>query len=156
MLQRGLDEFSVATTMTALEYLTTGGLYRSEKAEGVVHWLLGLHEMRPHVSYRAFWKPDGFQESGFLHLDSHFEFQNGREVHTALNYTREGLRTPFEIFPSVVVPPGTYDHREVQLVAKTNQGAPVSFDGTFVFGGFFGGHRVNLRPAMRQPNRVVG
>jgi hypothetical protein len=98
---------------------------------------LGLHEMRPHVSYRGFWNPDGFHESGFLHLDTHFEFRNGYELHTAVNYTREGLRAPFEIFPSVVVPPATYDHREVQLVAMTNKGAPVSFDGTFTFGGFF-------------------
>ena len=100
------------------------------KPEGLVFHVrrmngwLGLHEIRPHVSYRGFWKPDGFQESGFLHLDSHLEWRSGYEVHTGVNLTREGLREPFEIYPGVVVPPGTYDHSEVQLVFITNPGAP--------------------------------
>ena len=46
VLQRGLDEFPVVTITKALEYLTSEGFYRSDKAEAVVHWLLGLHEMR--------------------------------------------------------------------------------------------------------------
>jgi hypothetical protein len=110
---------------------------------------LGLHEIRPHVSYRGFWKPDGFQETGYLHCDSHWEWRSGHEIHTGINFTREGLRQPFEIHPGVVVPPGTYDHRELQLVARSRQAAPVSFDGTFVIGGFFGGHRAALRPSVK-------
>jgi hypothetical protein len=110
---------------------------------------LGLHEMRPHVSYRGFWKPDGFHESGFVHLDSHWEWRNGYEIHTGLNITREGLREPFEIDPGVVVAPGTYDHKEMQLVFNTNKGAPVSLDTRMVVGGFFGGRRVSLTPALR-------
>jgi hypothetical protein len=49
VLKRGLDEFDVPTVRKALDLLTTGGLYRSDKAEGVVHWVLGLHEMRSFV-----------------------------------------------------------------------------------------------------------
>jgi hypothetical protein len=110
---------------------------------------LGLHEWRPHVSYRGFYKPDGFWESGFLHLDQHFEFRGGHEVDTGLNFTREGLRAPFEIFPGVVVPPGEYDHKEAQIVAFTNQGAAVSLNNRLVVGGFFGGHRLSLQPTLK-------
>ena len=110
---------------------------------------LGLHEMRPHVSYRGFWKPDGFQESGFVHLDSHWEFRSGYEIHTGVNFTREGLRVPFEIDPGLFVPPGTYDHKEMQVVFNSNRGAAVSLDTRLVVGGFFGGRRVSLTPLLR-------
>lgn len=109
----------------------------------------GLHEIRPHVSYRGFWKPDGFHESGFVHLDCHWEWRNGYEFHTGVNLTREGLRLPFAIHSGVVVGPGTYDHKEMQLVFNTNKGAPVSLDTRLVVGGFFGGRRVSLTPALR-------
>jgi hypothetical protein len=110
---------------------------------------MGLHEIRPHVSYRGFWKPDGFQESGFMHMDSHWEWRSGYEVHTGVNLTREGLRAPFEIYPGVVVPPGTYDHSEVQIVFNTNKGAPVSLDTRLTVGGWFGGDRVVFTPVLR-------
>lgn len=110
---------------------------------------LGFHELRPHVSYRGFWTPDGFQQSGFLHADNHWEWRNGYEVHTGINFTREGVEEPFEIFPGVIVPPGTYDHREGQIVANTNEGAWLSFSFRTNFGGFFGGERVNLQPSMK-------
>ena len=102
---------------------------------------LGLQEIRPHVSYQGYWDPDGFQESGFAHVDSHWEWRSGFELHTAVNFTREGLREPFEIAPGVLVPPGGYDHEELQLVVITNQARPVSLDVTSVVGGFFGGRR---------------
>ncbi len=109
---------------------------------------LGLHEIRPHTSYRGYWKPDGFHESGFLHIDSHWEWRNGYEVHTGLNLTHEGLCTPFQIYPGVFVPPGSYDHQEGQFVFMTNKGAPVSLDTTVIVGGFFGGHRLSLTPIL--------
>jgi hypothetical protein len=110
---------------------------------------LGLHEIRPHVSYRGYWKPDGFHESGFVHLDTHWEWRSGYEFHTGVNLSNEGLRTPFEISPGVVVPPGRYEHAEVQLVFNTNMGAPVSLENRLVVGGFFGGRRVTLEPELR-------
>ena len=125
------------------------------KPEGLVYYVrrmngwLGLHEIRPHVSYRGYFKPDGFQESGFVHLDNHWEWRSGYEVHTGVNLTREGLRGPFEIYPGVVVPPGTYDHQEVQVVFNSNRGAAVSADLRLVAGGAFGGDRVSLTPALR-------
>jgi hypothetical protein len=110
---------------------------------------LGLHELRPHVSYRGFWNFTGFQETGFLHLDNHWEWKSGYEVHTGINFTREGVTTPFEIFPGVIVPAETYDHKEAQIVMNTNQGAWWSLRGRFTIGGFFGGDRVASSPSMK-------
>jgi hypothetical protein len=111
--------------------------------------LWGLYEMRPHVSYRGFWNFEGFHESGFLHVDSHFEWRSGLEIHTGVNFTHEGVLQPFDIVDGVTVPSGEYDHSEAQLVLITNQGAPLSFEMTTRIGGFFGGDRVRLTPALR-------
>ena len=108
----------------------------------------GLHEMRPHVSYRGFWGFDDFQETGFLHVDNHWEWPSGFEIHTGVNFTREGVRESFEIAEGVVVPEGTYDHEEAQLVLITNEGAPLSFRLRATIGGFFGGDRVALTPTL--------
>ena len=83
-----------------------------------------LQEVRPHASYRSFWGHDGFQETGYMHIDNHWQFRNAYEVHTGMNLTLEGVRAPFEIYPGIFVPPGTYEHKEAQLVFMTNQGAP--------------------------------
>ncbi len=109
----------------------------------------GLHELRPHISYEGYFKPDGLYESGFLHIDNHTEWRSGFEIHTGVNLTREGLRQPFEIAPGVVVPPGGYDHEEFQLVVITSQAKPVSLDARFTVGGFFGGTRRSAAPELR-------
>ncbi len=98
-------------------------------------------ELRPHVSYRGFWNFDGFQETGFLHIDNHWEFKSGLEVHTGLNVTSEGVLEAFPISEGVIVQPGTYDHTEAQLVFFTNQSKAVSINIRSVLGGSFGGER---------------
>jgi Domain of unknown function (DUF5916) len=110
---------------------------------------LNLQEVRPHVSYRGFWGHDGFQETGYMHLDNHWQFRNAYEVHTGMNLTLEGVREPFEIYPDIFVPPGTYENAEAQLVLMTNQGAPLSLNLQTFIGGFFGGDRVTLNPTVR-------
>jgi hypothetical protein len=111
--------------------------------------LLGLLELRPHVSYRGFFKPDGFQESGLLHVDNHLEWKSGWELHTGVNFVHEGVLEAFEIYPGVSVSPGSYDNAEVQLVGITNQGAPLSLEARLNAGGFFGGSRVGTTAALR-------
>ena len=111
----------------------------------------GLHELRPHVSYRGFWDFTGFHETGFLHFDNHWEWKNGVEIHTGVNFTREGLKNPFtiyrkekkplSIYNSVTVPAGTYNHSELQIVMNSNQGAPLSVSGRYTIGGAYGGDR---------------
>ena len=111
--------------------------------------LWGLHELRPHISYRGFWDFDDFQETGYLHVDNHWEWESGHEIHTGVNFTREGVKEPFEIFPGVIVPTGTYDHSELSLVAFTNQGAPISGQASLTVGGLFGGDRLTFSPAVK-------
>jgi hypothetical protein len=111
--------------------------------------LTKFQEIRPHSLYRAFWNHDGFQETGYWHIDSHWELKNSTEFHTGMNVTREGVVRPFEIYPGVFVPPGTYDHVEAQLVVQSNQGAAVYGRMQVNAGGFFGGDRLALRPELR-------
>ncbi|UCF35493.1 MAG: carbohydrate binding family 9 domain-containing protein, partial [Acidobacteriota bacterium] len=105
---------------------------------------LGFLELRPHISQRAYWDFEGFQETGWTHIDNHWEWKSGAAVHTGVNLTKEGLLEEFEIAPGIFVPPGTYDHAEAQLVALSDQGAWISGRLESRFGGFFGGDRVNL------------
>ena len=110
--------------------------------------LWGLLEIRPHASYTGYWKFDGFQESGFLHLDVHWESRTSAEIHTGYNFTKAGVLAPFEIVPDVIVPAGTYDHGEAQIVFYSNQSKPLSFEMRTVVGGRFGGDRVSLSPTL--------
>jgi len=108
-----------------------------------------LQELRPHTSYRAFVGFDGFLESSQWHIDNHWQFRNSAELHTGVNLNQEGVRTPFEIYPKIFVPVGTYKHEEAQLVFMTNQGAPASLELRTIIGGYFGGHRVQINPTLR-------
>ena len=110
---------------------------------------LGLHEIRPHVAHNTLWNFEtGLQETQLTHIDTHWEWENGHEIHTAINISKEGVFVPFEIFPGVFVPPGVYDDTETQLVAQTNRGAPFHVTLNSNIGGFFGGDRVRLSPAV--------
>ena len=137
-------------------FLTRGGLgrggYRNTEV-GVFRLyrpkqFLGLHEVRPHAFYRGYWNFEGFQETGYLHMDNHLEWRNGYEIHTGVNLTREGVLEEFEIWDGIFVPPGTYDHGEFQLAANSNQADWISFRFRTVLSGFFGGERVALRPSL--------
>jgi hypothetical protein len=108
-----------------------------------------LFEIRPHVSYRGFWDSNDFQETGFLHMDSHWEFETGTEIHTGYNVTREGVKDPFEIVDGVFVQPGTYDEGELQLVYMGDASAPLNLSMRVVAGGRFGGDRLSMSPTLR-------
>ncbi len=109
----------------------------------------GLLELRPHISYQGYWDFRGFQEGGRWHIDNHFEWKSGFEIHTGINLTREGVQEEFEIASNVRVPAGTYEHREAQLVLITNQGRKVSIRTRAFLGGFFGGTRRNVSNTIR-------
>jgi hypothetical protein len=110
---------------------------------------IGLLEIRPHASYRGYWNLDGFQETGFLHIDNHLVWKNGYEFHSAINFTTEGLMEPYEISDGIFVPPGTYRNSEVHLYGETNEGAWISFSASMTVGGFYNGDRVAFTPSMR-------
>jgi hypothetical protein len=101
---------------------------------------LGLMEWRPHFSYRSYWNYDNFLETSYLHLDHHWVWINGLEIHTGINFTTEGVVTPFQL-SDVLVPAGTYHHREAQLVLMSNPSKPLYVNLRSVMGGSFGGRR---------------
>ena len=116
-----------------------GGVFRTIRlAENRFRFL----ELRPHVNYRGFWNFDRVQETGFVHVDNHWAFRAGHELHTGINFTKEGVVESFPIYPGVEVPVGTYNHKEAQIVGFTNKAAPVWLDGQVRAGGFFGGERL--------------
>jgi len=113
-----------------------------------------FREFRPHISGNTFWSLRGFNESYYVHIDSHFAFESGAEIHLpGWNLTGEGLVAPFQIrdqgdLPGggrgpVIIPPGTYDNQEFVLRANTNRSSPLSFSGGVTFGGLYSGTQVS-------------
>ena len=102
-----------------------------------------FREFRPHITYRQWIDFDGFTESRLIHIDNHFQFANGAFFQLpAANFTREGVRAPYEIHPGVVIPAGTYDNFEWGPSFNTNLSAPLSINGVLAMGGFYDGTKV--------------
>ena len=99
-------------------------------------------EVRPHVSYRGYWNFNNTQETGFLHIDNHWVWESGFEIHTGINFTKE---TVLEAFPIslVTIDPGIYNHKELQFVMFTNPNNKTSFRNRTYIGGYFGGSRIS-------------
>ena len=110
---------------------------------------LSLQELRPHVTYRSFWGFDGFQETGYTHIDNHWQFKNAYEVHTGVNLTHEGVRTPFAIYPGIFVSPGTYRMPRHNWCSGPTRGPRSASKVTTNAGGFFGGNRLSTSPTLR-------
>ena len=66
-----------------------------------------------------------------------------------MNLKTEGVTDAFNIMPGIVVPPGTYDHKEMQLVVMTSQALPWSVQLYTWAGGAWGGDRLTIRPSVR-------
>ena len=109
----------------------------------------GILEIRPHINYDGYWKLDGFQESGRWHIDNHWEFRSGFEIHTGMNLVKEGVLEVFEISEGINIEKGTYDYNELQIMIMTNNSKAISFSSMNRIGGFFGGERINMTPAIK-------
>jgi len=99
-------------------------------------------EMRPHISYRSYWDFNDELVTDFLHIDNHWVWRSGLEIHTGINFTTEGVQNSFTI-SGVEIPANTYKHKELQLVYMTNANKKLSFSGRTIIGGYFGGDRVS-------------
>ena len=99
-------------------------------------------EVRPHIAWRAYYNFSNDLETSFLHVDNHWVWKSGLEVHTGINFTTEGIQDSFSI-SGVTIPVGTYNHSELQLVYMTNANKAVSLNGRTVIGGYFGGNRIS-------------
>lgn len=100
-----------------------------------------LLEIRPHVSYRGYWNFDDELITGFLHVDNHWEFKSGFEIHTGINFTTERVLQDFNI-SDVTVPIGNYRHEELQFILITNRNNAFSLDTRTIIGGYFNGNRI--------------
>ena len=104
----------------------------------------GIREIRPHMSYFEYRDIDtDFVESGRLHIDTHFEWQDGMEFHPGFNWVKEGLERPYEISPGIVVPQGSYSGWEAQWVFYTDESRMFSLNSGINAGSFLSGDRVN-------------
>ena len=65
-------------------FLTRRGFRRADAL--ILHtyrpknFFLNLHEIRPHISHFTFWNFDGFQETVFTHMDTHWAWENGAAI----------------------------------------------------------------------------
>jgi len=120
--------------------------YRYTQAFGMLYLRpdrFGLREVRPHVSFFTYRDIEtGFTETSRLHIDSHFEFGDGMEIHPAFNWVKEGLEEPFEITDGIAIPVGTYSGWEAGWVFFTDESAPLSFNGGLNAGSFLSGDRI--------------
>ncbi len=118
--------------------------YRRTNARVLYHWrtesVPWFREFRPHASWEQYWTLDGFNESYFIHIDNHFQFENGALFQLpGINLTGEGLQEPFEIREGIVLPAGMYHNIEWQMRANTDRSAPLSVSGGWTWGGFYSG-----------------
>lgn len=101
-----------------------------------------IFELRPHISYRGYWNFQNTQETGYLHVDNHWVWESGFEIHTGINFTRETVLSPFPI-SNVIVDLGEYNHQEFQFVLISNANRKFFYQTRTLIGGYFGGSRVS-------------
>ena len=122
-------------------------------------WLsdLKLREWRPHGTYESFWGFDGYNETALLHLDSAFDFESGYFISPGFNIQREGLRVPFEVYPGVIVPAGTYNSPYLFLQSNTDRKQWISGGLAWNLGGFLSGTQSSMAPTLtvRQGGRLT-
>lgn len=100
-----------------------------------------MMEIRPHIAYRVYNDFQNRMQSSFLHIDNHWVWNSGAELHTGYNATGEGVYDPFYI-SNVEVAPGIYNHGEAQIVYNTNANKPFYYTSYTKIGGYFGGTRL--------------
>ena len=106
-----------------------------------------LREIRPHVSYYTYRSrktgvESGYEESARVHVDSHWEWPSGAQIHSGANFNVEGIYEPFQILGTdAVIPEGTYSGWETQLVYNSNAAARLSVTSRINIGSFLTGSR---------------
>jgi len=100
-----------------------------------------LLEVRPHIAHRSYFDFQDRLVSSWTHIDNHWVWPSGFEIHTGVNITSEGVFDAFKI-SDVEIPSGEYYHNELQLYIKSNPNTALSFTSRTVIGGYYGGDRV--------------
>lgn len=132
------SEYNDGRTRVDAEYGVTGEDFNPEvgyldRTRGYRRWYLsfqetlrqetirswGFREFLPHVNYTRYTYLDTDRlQNAELHVDNHWDWENGNFIATGLNGSWEGLDQPFEIYPGVVVPPG--DHGGLYFLLRSN------------------------------------
>ncbi len=95
-------------------YVRVQETMRQERIRG---W--GFREFLPHIGYTRYDYLDGQGlQNAELHVDNHWDWENGYFLSGALNGTWEGLDRPFEVYPGVIVPPG--EHGGLRFTLRSN------------------------------------
>jgi hypothetical protein len=93
--------------------------FETMRQETIRRW--GFREWQPHATYTRFDYLDGGLHNAELHVDNHWDWENGNRIDTALNGSWEGFRVPFEIYPGVVVPAGEHGGLRFKLNSYTDR-----------------------------------
>jgi hypothetical protein len=80
----------------------------------------GFREFLPHATYTRYDYLDGGLNNAALHVDNHWDWENGNFVTVSLNGTWDGLREPFQVYPGIVVPAGEHGGLRMTLRANTD------------------------------------
>lgn len=107
-----------------------------------------LRQLGPHVTWRRYMGIDGFFESETVHMDMHVDWNNGMHFSPAIDLLYEGVREPFELFPGVVIPPGSYRHPVIAWRFNSNMSAPLAIQLAVDAGGFYNGRLNSYRAAL--------
>ena len=78
----------------------------------------GFRELLPHATFTRYDYLDGGLNNAELHIDNHWDWENGNFITVGLNGTWDGLREPFEVYPGITVPAG--DHGGPRLTWRAN------------------------------------
>jgi hypothetical protein len=81
----------------------------------------GFRELLPHATYTRYTYLDGGLQSAELHVDNHWDWENGNYVAASLNGAWDGLRVPFQVYPGVIVPPGEHGGYRLRLQMNTDR-----------------------------------
>jgi hypothetical protein len=65
-----------------------------------------------------------------------------------MNVQYEGLRAPFEVYPGVIVPAGSYRSPLAAGMGNTDRRKWISFSGSYNIGGFLSGHQQSYAPQL--------
>lgn len=102
----------------------------------------GLKEWNQIMFYDAFWDFDGYLESGFVHLETWWLWENGADFWPVVNLITEGVKEEFSIV-GVTIPAGDYDTVEYSINGSTPSTRPLRASFRLSQGGFYNGDRFN-------------